>query len=256
MRDSSRAAGPPGGQPPAVVDAQSTWPDPGAEWQDLWATARWEDQLPALMNRLALPTDGVVQVGAHVGQEIPALSRCGFRRLVMMEPNSDHTAALEQQLQFHHRNAGLPEPAGGLPAREIVRAAAGRERGELVLHVTEYDQQASLLVPLLPMAVVRQDTIPVVPVREVQAGCNVLVIDAQGAELDVLAGADLTRFQLAVIEASTAARYQGGATLESISAYMRSQRWRQVAIWAHVRPHVVDVAWLAPLKQPAAVVAA
>jgi hypothetical protein len=44
--------------------------------------------------------------------------------------------------------------------------------------------------------------------------------------------------------------------LESISAYMRSQRWRQVAIWAHVRPHVVDVAWLAPSKQPAAVVAA
>jgi FkbM family methyltransferase len=239
-----------------VVEADSTWSDPVPDRQDGWITARWEDQLPALMDRLALSPEGVVQVGAHIGQEVPALTRCGFRRLVMMEPNADHAAALRQQLQSHHLNAGLAEPAGGLPACELVLAAAGRKRGELVLHVTEYDQQASLLVPLLPMAVVRHDTIPVVPVREVQAGCNVLVIDAQGAELDVLAGADLSRFQLAVIEASTWARYQGGATLESIGAYMRSQRWRQIAIWAHVRPHVVDVAWLAPPRHLAAAVPA
>ncbi|MBV9822504.1 MAG: FkbM family methyltransferase, partial [Actinobacteria bacterium] len=114
------------------------------------------------------------------------------------------------------------------------------------------DQQASVLVPLLPMAVVRQDTIAVLPVREVQAGCNVLVIDAQGAELEVLAGADLTRLQLAVVEGSTWARYAGGATLDSIAEYMRGQGWRQVAAWAHVRPHVVDVAWLAPEWQLAA----
>ena len=246
MRDTSRAAGTPGGQPPAVIGARTAWSGATSDWQDSWITARWEDQLPALMDRLELATDGLVQVGAHVGQEVAALTRCGFRRLVLMEPNPDHAAALWQQLQFHHLQARLPEPAAGLPAREMVLAAAGRERGELVLHVTENDQQASVLVPLLPMAVVRQDTIPVVPVREVQAGCNVLVIDAQGAELEVLAGADLTRLQLAVIEASTWARYQGGATLKSISDYMRSQQWRQIAIWAHVRPHVVDVAWLAP----------
>lgn len=244
MRDIPPAAPTTDGQP-----AGADGPDPDLDDRDAWVTARWEDQLPALMARLALPADGVVQVGAHVGQEVPALTRCGFRRLVMVEPNSDHTAALWQQLQAHHLSAGLPKPEGGLPAHEVVVAAAGRERGDLVLHVTEYDQQASLLMPLLPMAVVRQDRIPVVPVREVQAGCNVLVIDAQGAELDVLAGADLTRMQLAIVEASTTARYQGGATLKSVGAYMRSQGWRQITAWAHVRPHVVDVAWLAPPQQ-------
>lgn len=208
-------------------------------------TARWEDQLPGLLVRLGLATDGVVQVGAHIGQEVPALTRCGFRRLVMMEPNADHTAALHRQLRLHH----TAEAAGGLPPYEVVPAAAGRERGQLVLHVTEYDQQASVLVPLLPMAVVRQDTIAVLPVREVQAGCNVLVIDAQGAELEVLAGADLSRLQLAVVEGSTWARYAGGATLDSIAEYMRGQGWRQVGAWAHVRPNVVDVAWLAPEAQ-------
>ncbi len=216
-------------------------------------TARWEDQLPALINRLGLATDGVVQVGAHVGQEVQALTRCGFRRLVMMEPNADHIMALRRQLRLHHLPAGLPEPDGGLPAHEVVLAAAGRERGQLVLHVTEYDQQASLLVPLSPMTVVRQDTIAVIPVREVQAGCNVLVVDAQGAEIEVLAGADLSRLQLAVIEGSTWPRYDGGATLESIAAYMRAQGWRQVATWGHVRPRVADVAWLSPaIPLPAA----
>jgi FkbM family methyltransferase len=215
--------------------------------QDTWVTARWEEQLPGLISRLGLPTDGVVQVGAHTGQEVAALTRCGFRRLVMMEPNHDHTAALSEQLERHHLSAQLPPPPEGLPAREIVQAAAGRERGETILHVTEYDQQASLLPPLLPMAVVRQDLTPVIPVREIQAGCNMLVIDAQGAELEVLAGTDLDRMDLAVIEGSTWARYTGGSTLESIATYMHSRGWKQVANWAHVRPHVVDVAWLAPL---------
>ncbi|HEV2886388.1 MAG TPA: FkbM family methyltransferase [Jatrophihabitans sp.] len=246
MRDLPPAGTTPARQPKAAAGAGSARSEAVPGLPDARITARWEDQLPGLISRLGLATDGVVQVGAHVGQEVRALARCGFRRLVMMEPNSDHTRALRQQLQLHHLSAGLPEPAGGLPAREVVLAAAGRERGQLVLHVTEYDQQASLLVPLLPMAVVRHDTIAVIPVHEVQAGCNVLVIDAQGAELEVLAGTDLSRLELAIIEGSTWARYRGGATLDSIGAYMRSQGWRQVAIWAHVRPHVVDVAWLAP----------
>ncbi|HST49789.1 FkbM family methyltransferase [Jatrophihabitans sp.] len=249
MRDLSRPATSTVEQSPA--GAAEAAPD-GPAAPQACITARWEDQLPQLIRRLGLPTDGVVQVGAHVGQEVPALTRCGFRRLVMMEPNADHIAALRRQLHLHHRSAGRPEPRQGLPAHEVVLAAAGRERGQLVLHVTEYDQQSSLLVPLLPMAVIRQDTIAVLPVREVQAGCNVLVVDAQGAELEVLAGTDLTRLQLAVIEGSTWARYSGGATLDSIAGYMRAQGWRQVAAWAHVRPHVVDVAWLAPAHQLAA----
>lgn len=250
MRDQARAATAPIDQAPVAAGRPDPLPpNPPSGSPDNAIVARWEDQLPGLISRLGLATDGVVQVGAHVGQEVRALSRCGFRRLVMMEPNADHTAALRQQLQLHHLGAGHPEPADGLPAHEIVLAAAGRERGQLVLHVTEYDQQASLLAPLLPMAVVRQDTIGVIPVREVQAGCNVLVVDAQGAELEVLAGTDLSRLQLAIIEGSTWARYSGGATLDSIGVYMRAHGWRQVAAWAHVRPHVVDVAWLSPTPQ-------
>ena len=252
MRDISQLGTTSGSQPSAPFGPVTSCLDPLVLHQDAWITARWEEQLPGLLDRLGLPTDGVVQVGAHVGQEVQALSRCGFRRLVMMEPNPDHTAALRQQLQAH-LTAGRPASAGGLPAAELVLAAAGRERGELVLHVTEHDQQASLLMPLQPMSVVREDTVAVIPVREVQAGCNVLVIDAQGAELEVLAGADLSRLQLAVVEGSTSARYQGGATLDSVGDYMRSRGWRQIAGWAHVRPHVVDVAWLAPPSQLASI---
>jgi len=215
-------------------------------------TARWEEQLPGLLRRLRLPTDGVVQVGAHIGQEVEPLTRCGFRRLVMMEPNKDHTAALDEQMRLHHLAARLPEPDSGLLAREIVVAAAGRESGEATLYVTEWDQQASMLPPLLPLsarnAVVREDTIPVIPVREVQDGCNVMVVDAQGAELEVLAGADLDRLDLAVIEGSTWARYSEGSTLETIADHMYAEGWRPVADWAHVRPHVSDVAWLSPSR--------
>lgn len=212
--------------------------------------ADWEEELPGLLARLRLPTPGVVQVGAHVGQEVEPLTRCGFRRIVLMEPNQDHTDALSTQLRFHHEQAGLPAPEDGLTAREIVVAAAGRERGEATLYVTEWDQQASMLPPLLPLsarnAVVRQDIIDVIPVREIQHGCNVLVVDAQGAELEVLAGTDLDRLQLAVIEGSTDARYRNGSTLDTIAEYMEANGWRQVATWPHARPNVDDVAWLSP----------
>ena len=165
----------------------------------------------------------------------------------MVEPNPEHTAALRESLRKHHSAAtGAGSRCAGLPAQEVVVAAAGRERGHTTLYVTEWDQQASLLPPLPPLTVARTETIPVVPVREIQHGCNVLVVDAQGAELEVLAGADLSRLHLAVIEGSTWPRYQQGSTVGTIAGYMRAQGWRQVAVWAHVRPHVYDVAWLTP----------
>lgn len=207
---------------------------------------RWEDQLARLLGDLGLPAAGVVQVGAHSGQEVAALTACGFRRLVMIEPNPDHFLALATELRLHHAAAGLPAPQGGHRPREIVRAAAGRARSRTTLHITEYDQQASPLPPLPPMAVVRQVTVDVLPVREVQHGCNVLVVDAQGAELDVLAGTDLLRLDLAVIEGSARARYRGGSTMRSIADHMTGHGWRPVAGWAHARPEVSDVAWLAP----------
>jgi FkbM family methyltransferase len=207
--------------------------------------ARWEEQLPELLAEYDLPRDGVVQVGAHTGQEVGVFTRLGFRRLVMMEPNEDHLLRLAQRLREQHEAAGLPLPADGLPPREVVRAAAGRVAGQATLYVTEYDQQSSMLAPL-GMAVTREVTIPVVPVSAVQAGCNLLVVDAQGAELDVLAGADLERFQLVVVEGSAEARYTGGSTVESIAGFLRQAGWRQVAVWAHVRPDVYDMAWLGP----------
>ena len=213
---------------------------------------RWERQLPWLLRQHRVPADGVVQVGAHTGQEVEALTRCGFRRLVLIEPNPEHIGALDRELFRHHAAAGLPAPPDGRPPREIVLAAAGRDHGRTTLYVTEYDQQASALPPLPPMAVVRQETVAVIPVRDVQHGCNVIVVDAQGTELDVLAGADLWRLRLAVVEGSSWARYSGGSTLKSIAEYMKGHGWRQVARWAHANPNVVDVAWLAPTRSPGA----
>lgn len=205
---------------------------------------RWEERLGGLMSALGVPSLGVIQVGAHLGQEIPALAACGFGRMVMMEPNPDLTEKLEARLAEY---AGAPAADDhSRPAWEVVRAAAGRERGRAVLHVTEYDQQSSLFAPMVSLVVQRKDITPVVPVREVQEGCNVLVADVQGAELEVLYGTDLDRIDLAVIEGSTLPRYRGGATLSAVADFMLTHGWRQVAEFPHARPGVSDVAWLAP----------
>src|SRR5262245_44042936 len=112
---------------------------------------RWEQELPRLLRELRLLADGVVQVGAHTGQEVAALTRCGFRRLVLVEPNPDHVPSLDRELSAHHATARLAPPRGGHPPRQIVVAAAGRQHGQATLHITPYDQQASPFPPLPPM---------------------------------------------------------------------------------------------------------
>ncbi|MDX6741594.1 FkbM family methyltransferase [Actinocorallia sp. A-T 12471] len=205
---------------------------------------RWEERLCGLMSTLGVAPRGVVQVGAHRGQEIPALAACGFGRMVLVEPNPDLTSILEDELTAFLGPA--LSDAAGPPVWEVVRAAAGRARGRAVLHVTEYDQQSSLFAPVASLAVRRRDITPVVPVHEVQEGCNVLVADVQGAELEVLHGTDLDRIDLAVVEGSAVPRYRGGATLASVADFLRGRGWRQVAEYPHARPGVSDVAWLAP----------
>lgn len=173
---------------------------------------------------------GVIHVGAHKGQEVPSYRHAGFGRIVLVEPNPDHRAALNR-----------------LDVDVVYGCAAG-PAGEARLQVPRYDTEASLLRPL-HRTVVRTVGVHVRPLAEMQDGCNVAVLDIQGAELDALRTADLTALDAVIVECSTTARYQGAATRGEVHEFFAD--WTHVGAWPHRGPDLTDEVWHRPTRTEA-----
>lgn len=171
--------------------------------------------LPRLLRQQGIPARGVVHVGAHLGQEIPIYRAAGFGRIVMVEANPDLAARIPREGVAVH-----------------VAACGRTSDGFATLHITPNDQQSSTLVPVRK-PVVRQVQVLNRRLADLQHGCNVAVVDVQGAELDVVAGAELSALDLVVLEASTQPRYVAGADLAAVVAYMSGRGWVEVARWDH-----------------------
>lgn len=172
-----------------------------------------------------IPRHGVIHLGAHRGQEVLAYRAAGFGRIVLVEPNPRHHPHL-----------------AALPGVVVVKAAVG-ERGRATLHIPRWDTLASLQRPL-GVGVRVEVRVDVVPVESVQDGCNVLVADIQGGEVDALRTANLDALDAVIVEASDVARYEDGATTATVFEFMDSAGWRYLGRWPHRGPGVWDVAFV------------
>lgn len=178
--------------------------------------------LPAIMTRHGVPAHGVVHVGAHEAQELDVYRACGFSRMLWVEPNPDLAARL--------RNRGL----------EVAECAVVRRPGPTTLYLTKWDQQSSVLRPIRYKLV---GNVQVDGRRLDQldtAGCNVLVVDVQGAEMSVLRSGPLDQYDMLVVECSTVERYERQATAERVLDYCHQEGFRSVAALAHGTGRIVD----------------
>jgi FkbM family methyltransferase len=136
---------------------------------------------------------GVVHVGAHHGEEVAAYRDFGFGAIVLVEPNPRAFEVLRQRFS---------------DASDVILAAcaACSQDGEVELHInvsrTGSDEASSILeLKRLGEVVQTLKTVStlVVPARRLDAlmderaldprAYNLLVVDVQGAELQVFAGA-------------------------------------------------------------------
>ena len=184
--------------------------------------ARFAALLPQLMRECRMEPRGIVHVGAHRAQEADAYRAAGFRRMVWVEPQSELAAEL--------RARGL----------DVVECAVGTEPGRRELLVPENTQRASLLPPLA-MRVAGRTTVRVRRLDQLDiAGCNALVVDVQGAELDVLRSGSLNQFDLIVVECCHRRRYAGQADPESVHQLLSEAGFRYAARAPHRRSYIVD----------------
>ncbi len=186
------------------------------------------DALGALMAERGIPARGVVHVGAHHGEEVPIYRRLGFDPIVLVEPHPD-----------------LANDLRGMDGVEVVEAACGVYPGTTTLHVTENTRLSSLYRPLT-RPIVSTVQVPVVRLADIIGdSVNVAVVDAQGAELDVAAGAPLDRLDLVVLETRIRAKYAGAPLDADAVAWMARAGWAVAERWQHgPKPKLWDVAFV------------
>lgn len=178
----------------------------------------WTDALPGLLRDQRIDVRGVVQVGAHRGEEVDVWRRLAADPIVLVEPIPHLAAELR-----------------ALPDVTVVEAACGASPGRRRLHVTEHTKFSSLYQPA-KKPVATTTTVRVCRLADiVDERVNVAVVDVQGAELDVVAGAPLDRLDLLVLETHTKPMYVGAPLDGEVVAAMAVLGWRPVGQWWHDR---------------------
>jgi FkbM family methyltransferase len=185
--------------------------------------------LGQLLKAYDIPADGIVHAGAHLAEEWGEYRDAGFQRMVWIEPNP----ALAEQIAHH----GL----------YVLNLALGAVTGEGTLHITERSIQSSLLEPVKYTV---KNTVPVQVVRldELTAnteGCNVLILDVQGAELQALeGGGSLAQWDLIAVEAGTRRRYRGQYLSDAIDRYLDYRGFRMVREVPHGKSTTSDLVYI------------
>lgn len=141
------------------------------------------DLLPEALAELGIEPRGVLHVGAHRGEEVEIYRKCGFERVVLVEPDPVNAEFLRSEF-------------GDVT---VVEAACGDHEGVATLH------RAGVFAGLAPDPSHPAEgwvNVAVGPLRDIQADhpANVLVVDTQGSELEVLGTADLSGVDLVVVE--------------------------------------------------------
>jgi FkbM family methyltransferase len=183
-----------------------------------------------LIRRAAI--DVVIDVGANDGPYAAALRSGGFRgRIVSFEPQEDAYAR-------------LVVAASSDPLWETYKLAVAATPGRAVLHVAGNSSSSSLLPMSEQHAVSAPESRYVGELQVDVASLNslgdqlvgpaehgYLKVDVQGAELEVLRGAEgvLSRMRVVEVELSLATLYEGGAVLSDVVAFL--ERAGFVLLW-------------------------
>jgi len=189
-----------------------------------------------IMREFGQPIRGIIHVGANVGQEAKAYHDCGAAVCVHIEPIPKIFAQL-QAVTAHY------------PGQHAVRAVCSDRVGERVeFKVTNNTESSSFLglgrhadlypqIEYVDSVVMHTRTIDDIVESEFSGvPFDLLVVDAQGADLKVLMGARrlLTRVSGVFVEVSEVPLYEGGCTLDEINGYLRTAdfwlKWLKIGL--------------------------
>lgn len=195
--------------------------------------------VPAMMREHGVETRGVIQAGAHKGNEVQLFLEHGFERILLIEANPDMVDGL--RTRFAHE-----------PRVHVFHAAVSDTEGVCRFNIATGDaQSSSILDPTLHKRIYKgirfQQTIEVraatldTIVREAgfcPADFNMIVLDIQGAEIMALSGAieQLRHTDAVLSEFSNIELYKDSGTLDDLRALLRCHGLNLAAVEVNWHP--------------------
>ena len=197
-----------------------------------------------LKNLFRLKIRGVIQIGAHMGDEVQELNEAEVKNLLLIEP-------LEKTFEKLHAYAVLHKE--NFNSLLLERVALGNKTGKVMMHVETVNEgmSSSVLEPQKHLEKyphiefnekeqVEMTTLDnLIAKKELSAyHYNALFIDVQGYELEVLKGAikTLSSVDYIVSEINSKEMYKGCVLVEEMDDYLDQFSFRRVAtVWAKRR---------------------
>jgi FkbM family methyltransferase len=171
--------------------------------------------LPALLKDLDWTPRHLVHVGAHEGQEMPFYREAGIPQITLVEPIPELAARLRRE----HPDTAVHQCAcGGMPGREQ-------------LHVMARTNLSTLVQPQHVDRVTKRITVDVQRLDDLAPDADAAVIDAQGREIDVLAGAPWGSLRMVVVETCTVDDPTMAAPHDEVVAVMAGRGFTAAACW-------------------------
>jgi FkbM family methyltransferase len=181
----------------------------------------------SLVEKYKIEIKGIIQVGAHFGQEMPLYNKLGVKNVVLFEPLKDVYKVLENNAkEFGYKTINV--------ALSDKRGCAGMHREH-----KNQGQSSSLLEPYLHTkyyADIVFDSIELVEVETLDSfnitNCNVLNMDTQQSEDKVILGAKKTLKYIDFIytEVNLEPLYKGGILLSELDNLLSTFSFKRVEI--------------------------
>ena len=182
-----------------------------------------------LANKWQFNVTGVIQAGAHYGEEIGFFDHLQVTKRVLFEPVKSNFDVLDKHFGINPHNI-------------LIKKALGSQDGILPIY-TETDnrgESCSILAPkehLVQFPYIKFDELQeIVDVTTLDTcgidltDCNFLMMDTQGYELEVLKGASKTleHVDYIVTEVMRAELYEGATMYEELCAFLYEKGFSMV----------------------------
>lgn len=190
-----------------------------------------------LMPYYSLATNGVIHVGANVGEEVDLYANNGIKHGIYIEPIPEIYSRLEENCRKYSKHTpinALVSNRNGETIEFNISTNSGQSSSifEFGTHLDShpqvgYSEKLSLATTTLDSLLAENFT------TENLSVFDSLVIDTQGAELKVLEGARLILRQIkfAMIEVSDEEVYKGGALFSDVECFMEEHGFSLVHLF-------------------------
>tara|TARA_B100001029_G_scaffold39339_1_gene30477 strand:- start:9133 stop:9867 length:735 start_codon:yes stop_codon:yes gene_type:complete len=175
--------------------------------------------LPNFLNKFSKEIDGVIHVGAHIGQEFVHYNKHNFDKVLFFEPQKDIFKRLINNVENYDNVECYNFALGSMEENKVIYKSQGNQ-----------GLSSSVLPPELHLEV--QPDISFLDTEEIEIKrfdsldvdiLNFLTLDVQGLELEVLKGFGeaLNKVEFIFTEINTKYLYKDNALVGDIDAYLK-----------------------------------